>query len=210
MSKLKLSTIIENIDLFESKVKSNDNLYKKYIRYINIIKLNNFDQILLNNFINQLFNDFNEISNIFVYSELDIKLITDSINENKDKLVNNLIILLLNQNYESKVKLKFYFSEEILDSKTRKYKVNNIECCSVKIYKESFCSIKNGRRSNTRDVIKTAKSTTWNKYGLEQIFGEDTFDRNYFKNSYPDTKWGNTGVAISFKLFKEMITDFVK
>lgn len=92
---------------------------------------------------------------------------------------------------------------------TKQYCINGIVCCNVEAYHEYFCSIKNYTPSNIRDVVKTAKKTTWSHNGLKQIFGDDTKSFNV-ENIHPDLTYGYVGKAISFAEFKRIINEFIK
>jgi len=89
------------------------------------------------------------------------------------------------------------------------YTVNGIEICRVKKYGEDFCSRgSRGEPSNIRDTRKMAYETNWSYSGIEKLTGL-IYDKNYFKDDYPDTTWGYVGSMISMKDAKDRIIGFI-
>ena len=68
-----------------------------------------------------------------------------------------------------------------------------------KKYPEYFCSIKNGVRSNIRNIVKVASRLDWNQENLKTICNNPNIStykssgEGSFKDGYPDTSWGYTG-----------------
>lgn len=84
-------------------------------------------------------------------------------------------------------------------------------------YKEFYCTVdKQGRPSNIRDRVKTAKETHWIKEGLKQLLGDDVYGSHstttrkklIFNDDYPDLTWGYPGSLLTPKKIKQAIESY--
>jgi hypothetical protein len=221
---LKLSNIIQNLLIFENRI-FNKHVVPKIIKepileYINRLKadqngesFSEEKQPYVIDFINLLFDNFDIIGQYLDYADVELDAISKSIKipEIKQRFIEKIICELRQQRIQP---IKYIYSAEKTYTKNNIvngaiYKVNELECCRVRKYSEYFCHIeKRGNPSNIRDTIKIAKETIWDRSNIEQITGK-LFDKDLFRNSYPDTNWGSTGTAITFKEFKDRFETFI-
>ena len=98
----------------------------------------------------------------------------------------------------------FKITKEVIDSNSKNKKEINFYCNGLLIgtykkYPEYFCSIKNGVRSNIRNIVKVASRLDWNQENLKTICNNPNIStykssgEGSFKDGYPDTSWGYTG-----------------
>jgi hypothetical protein len=103
------------------------------------------------------------------------------------------------------------FGKEFID-----FYVDGVLIAKCRKYKEFYCTVKNGQRSNLRDKVKIAKETSWENDGLTTtLLGKDINPRSnkpyyseVFMNDYPDFKWGYTGSILSPKKIKELFEQY--
>jgi len=213
---MKLSNIVDNISEFHNFFENNfseitNDLSSKSNQIRNYLNQNIYDEYLLIDLIKSLLTNFELISKYFDYSEdAKISIIKTLASEVSKKTIYDKLFSKLKQQWLNKI--KFVFTQENILNKHneitgKNYFVNGIKCCYVSKYGEYFCSIKNGRPSNIRDTFKTARKTSWDRNILKII--NKPWDKNILQDYYPDTTWGSTGTAISFKEFKNLVQTFI-
>jgi hypothetical protein len=77
---------------------------------------------------------------------------------------------------------------------TVKWFINGHHVNTSRKFRDSYCSIKNGRPSNIRDTSKVAMSSSWHKDGITKVFPDKP---TIPKDDYHDTTWGYTGSVAS-------------
>lgn len=94
-------------------------------------------------------------------------------------------------------------------SKTTKFYVNDVFICECEVGGDYYCTVsRSGNPSTIRNKWKKTYKTKWQHWEIRNLLGEK-YNKDDFKDEYPDLRFGYQGSVVSAKKVKEIFGKYL-